>query len=142
MASRAELITQLKIPRYHYWQWSSKEVLLYFFYRQNMMQTEGSKNCHCIQNMNMLTMSRTIKNIITLYEYCNTTTGRCNNKWGLCVREQHLIVELKVIKPERNYLQIDSSDLVEPVYLCLLPFREISGDKGNLAMIYWLTSQQ
>ena len=136
MASRAKLITQFKDSKIPLLAIEFKRSIIIFFYRQNMMQTEGSKNCHCIQNMNMLTMSRTITNIITLYEYCNTTTGRCNNKWGLCVREQHLIVELKVIEPERNYLQIDSSDLVEPVYLCLLPFREISGDKGKLVMIY------
>ena len=107
---------------------------IYIFYRQNMMQTEGSRNCHCIQSMNTLTMSQTITGIITLYEHWDITARRCYNKWGLRVWDWHRIGKAKVIKPERNYPQIHSSNRAGLPLPAMA--QEISGAKGNLATIY------
>ena len=85
------------------------------------MQTEGNRNCHCIQSMNMLTMSQTITSVITLYEHWDITARRCYNKWGLRVWEWHWIGKAGLPLPATA--------------------REISGAKGNLATIYWLTFQ-
>ena len=102
-----------------------------------MTRTGGNRNCQFIQNTNMLTMSRTITDIITLYEHCDTTARRCNEKWGLRVRKWRRIAKSKGIEPGKNYLHIHSFCRTGVPLPVTSP--EMSGAKANLAVIYWLT---